>query len=201
MRNRIWNGPDIPGKRWNRGSEGNRDKENYRGKLPGSRENAKVETYREGSALWTALRLGPSSPDPECEWVRVHRTGAGELRAAEQQWNAVATGSDLLRITHIMVTGLTGNLLNGKMSRYVDWRLGVSVLSCLCSLCSLLTVFSVPCESWQVTGPSPAPRAAAPGPPVAATHWSRPDTDQECQEFDSAILRAEAGGRIWNRRI
>ena len=124
--------------------------------------------------------LAPTRTVGECGSTEL---ALGELGAAEQQWNAVVSGSDFLWITHIMVTTLTSILLNGKMSMQLIQLKAQCLLSVFC-LCSLLSVWS-PCECLPVTGPSsaPPPRPArlCPAPATGA------DTDQECQEFGSAI--------------
>ena len=74
--------------------------------------------------------LAPTRTAGECGDTEL---ALGELGAAEQQWNAVASGSDFLWITHIMVTALTGILLNGKMSRIVNYK---PSFSCLFSVCA-----------------------------------------------------------------
>ena len=122
--------------------------------------------------------LAPTRTVGECGSTEL---ALGELGAAEQQWNAVASDSDFLWITHIMVTALTGILLNGKMSRFVNYKPRFSCLFSVCAHCSLCD----PPKCLPVTGPSsaPPPRPArlCPAPATGA------DTDQECEEFGSAI--------------
>ena len=136
--------------------------------------------------------LAPTRTVGECGSTEL---ALGELGAAEQQWNAVASGSDFLWITHIMVTTLTSILLNGKMSMQLIQLKAQFLLSVFC-LCSLISVSlcDPPVSVCQWLAPALRRRRARPD-----SARPRPLEPTRTRNARNLAQRSMVRGHIWHR--